>query len=107
MAALSSWLIGAALVISAGSAAADNEQQRKAESQAKDRAEEDLRLRKELANQAMAPVTTNEGDVQLLSEQALTEEEILARSKKNRLRVGRTPGLSPDTAPIGTGLKVG
>ena len=108
-------IIGAiGLVIAAGGAAASYESSRKAESQAKDRAAEDLRLRaedlrlrQELANQSMAPVVKNEGDVQLQSEESLSDEEILARSKKNRLRVGKTEGLSPTTAPIGTGLKVG
>ena len=101
-------IIGAiGLVIAAGGAAASYESSRKAESQAKDRAEEDLRLRQELADQSMAPVVKNEGDVQLQSEESLSDEEILARSKKNRLRVGKTEGLSPTTAPIGTGLKVG
>jgi len=95
------------LAVAAGSAVAQHEQQRKAESQAKDRAAEDLRLRQELADQSMAPVVKNEGDVQLQSEESLSDEEILARSKKNRLRVGKTEGLSPTTAPIGTGLKVG
>jgi uncharacterized membrane protein YdbT with pleckstrin-like domain len=59
----------------------------------------------EAANQSTAATQNDRGEVDLQSEESLADSAILGKSKKNRLRVGRTGANAG--AGTGTGLSVG
>ena len=105
MVALSTFVLGAMAAVSAASAVSQNKQAKEARKQAQRQAAEELAQRKELASQAKAPVVKGEGVVELQSAESLEEEEIRLRSKRGRLRVGKS--TSAGLASVGTGLKVG
>lgn len=73
--------------------------------------EKQLAAAKEAANKSTGAITSNVGTVALDSEEALADDAIKTRSKKNRLRVDRT-GLSVGGTTAGslagsaTGLKI-
>jgi hypothetical protein len=99
-------LLGAALVLGGATALDQKRQQEKAQEQARAIAAAELEQQKKLASQATAPVIENEGVVELQSQASLEDDEILSRSKRNRLRIGRD---APKTSgkSVGTGLSVG
>jgi len=101
------WVAFAAIAaVGTGTAIQQSQDARKARNQAADANAEQLRLRKELADQSKAPIIKKEAKIELESEESLEDQEIRLRSKKNRLRVGTTTPVS-NTPSTSTGLKVG
>ena len=105
MPAFTTLALVATAAVGAASVVSQNKQAKEARKQAQRQAAAELAQREALASQAKAPIVKGEGIVELQSAEALEEEEIRLRSKRGRLRVGKstTPGL----AAVGTGLKVG
>lgn len=60
------------------------------------------------ANKSTGAVVSNQGDVSLQSEESLDDAAIRDKSKKNRLRVNSTTGVSLGNASSGsaTGLRI-
>lgn len=102
MAAVSSWLLAAAIVASTGLAVKQQQDAKAAARQADRTQQANIAATEAAANQSKAAVVNNTGDVSLESPEALADAAVLARAKKNRLRVERT-GASTGSA---TGLSI-
>lgn len=99
-------VLGISAAVTAGSAyygaREEKKLQAKGEVQASKRHTEELALRKQLASQAMAPVTKTGGRVELQSVSAKEDAAIRKRAGRSRLRVERKSG----GGSVGTGLSI-
>lgn len=113
MAAISTYLAAASLLVSAGSAVASNKRakeqasiQKKAQAQAKDDAEKQAQQAEDAATmeaqRQAALLEKKEADVELLSETAAEDDLLRTERRGSRLRVGRGTG-----AAAGGSLTVG
>ena len=106
MPAFSSFLMATALIVGTASTVKAAKDRKKAAAALAVQNKKDEDLQRSLASQATGKKALTAGEVDLQSQEAEEEADILARSKRNRLKVSKKTvgGL---TGGGGTGLSVG